>query len=211
MFANHQPTIAAHTMRNAYNLALVQQFVVCTIQVPLTRVADDLATCIDAARARRDDDGIRGILYAWKYQAFASAWSEREERYWHACDILASDATERERADALVNYFASLPGFGPVKAGFVCQLAFGLSACLDTNNAKRLGVNVNYFHAHKFKTAKPHTKRRKVARYNDTVEALGGTAHLWDTWCAYVAERDKKHSAFEVSAMHVDALAPHFK
>jgi hypothetical protein len=98
-----------------------------------------------------------------------------------------------------------------VKAGFVAQLAFGLSACLDTNNVKRLGLNVRYWHAWDYKQSAPAIKRKKIARYNDTVDQLGGTAQLWDSWCRYVSERDGKMSAEAISEIHVSALEPYWK
>lgn len=207
MFDVHQAEISKRALQCADNFALVQQFVILSIQVPLSRVSTDL----DTVREQRDDKTIAGILYGWKQAAYFDAWEERETRYWHAMDIYNHGGTERERADLLLYYFAGLPGFGPVKAGFVLQLAFGLSACLDTNNAKRLGLNLRYWHAWDFKNAKPHIKRRKITRYNDTVDKLGGCKTLWNSWCEFVAHRDGKLTPFEVSALHTDALNSHWR
>lgn len=208
MYQTHQPIIAKHALSCPDNLALVQQFVILSVQVPLSRVPTDL----EIVREEKRDDAIAGILYGWKQQAYWAAHFEREERYFHVCELLErAGMSERERADSLVAYFADLPGFGPVKAGFVAQLACGLSACLDTNNVKRLGLSVRYWHAWDYKKSTLHIKRKKIARYNDTVDRLGGTAALWDSWCQFVAERDKKYTAEEVSQIHVDALQPFWK
>ena len=211
MFDTHQPIIATRAQANAANLALVQQFVILSVQVPLSRVSTDL----DIVRAEREADRIPGILYGWKQKAYYDAWFERDERYYQAMEMRWSNFVEPEyseytAADNLLHYFACLPGFGPVKAGFVCQMAFGLSGCIDSNNAKRFGINLRYWHAWDFKHSSLRVKRRKVARYNDTVRRLGGTRALWDGWCSFVSQRDGRLSPDEVSALHTSALEEHW-
>ena len=83
MVNTHQPIIAAQAQRNSANLALVQQFVILSVQVPLSRVSTDL----DIVRAEREEDRIPGILYGWKQAAYYDTWFEREERYHQAMDI----------------------------------------------------------------------------------------------------------------------------
>ncbi len=206
MFNTHQPIIAAHAQANAANLALVQQFVILSVQVPLSRVSTDL----DIVRREKETDRIPGILYGWKQAAYYDAWFERDERYHQAMDICTHAIGAEDRANRLLHYFACLPGFGPVKAGFVCQLAFGLSGCIDTNNAKRFGINLRYWHAWDFKHSSLPVKRRKVERYNETVRRLGGTRAMWDGWCTFVSERDGKLTPNEVSALHTAALEEHW-
>ena len=118
------------------------------------------------------------------------------------------DAGRRRAPDYLVGYLATLPGLGLAKAGFAAQLAFGVSGCLDSYNQTRFGIGVNTF---------SHFKRRRTVRarlafatrYNETVEAAGGMAALWDGWCQYVALRRPQVylNADVVSALHVAALS----
>jgi hypothetical protein len=113
-------------------------------------------------------------------------------------------------AHELLNYFASLPGLGLVKGGFLAQLVFGLVGCIDTHNLTRFNVRPYDVAARAFKSAKTSaTRNRKIEVYLDICAKLGGCAALWDGWCEYVYARNRGDyytSAQQVSQMHVDAI-----
>ena len=102
---------------------------------------------------------------------------------------------------------ARVPGFGLAKGGFVLQLTRGVAGCIDTHNLARFGFGEKTF-AVDAKRVTDATLRRHAARYLDAVENLGGCESLWNSWCAYVADRqpDRYHDADHVSAYHLLAL-----
>lgn len=112
-------------------------------------------------------------------------------------------------ADYMLAYLTHCHGLGLAKAGFLLQLTFGLSGCIDTHNARRYGVDMA---ARTFRIedrpTKPATRLAKAKRYNALVETMGGTESLWDTWCEYVAanQADFYNDADHVSRLHIEAL-----
>jgi hypothetical protein len=203
MFENHQPVIAGAAQSRADNLARVLQFVILSIRQPIRNMPADMETAI----ANGPDSA--NVLWGWKRAAFDAAWFHRYDHHWNLCDMLDHSDNEDELADCFVSYMALHPGFGPVKAGFVAQLALGVSGCLDQNNVKRFDLPPRKFDAHRFKALSATGRRKRVGEYNATVRRLGGTAALWNSWCDYVASRDGIDTAHDVSRVHVDALAPY--
>jgi hypothetical protein len=104
---------------------------------------------------------------------------------------------------ALYWLLSSMPGFGLVKAGFWAQLLFGLEpyGCLDTHWQKVLSA------PQKRRTVQ-NGQLQRISAYIGLVRELGGSAKLWDNWCAYVAALypEEFKSAEEVSALHVRAI-----
>lgn len=199
MFAKHQKTIAAYAQRDAESFARVMSFVILTVRMPINRVPTDMRDL--------DQKGSKsGVLWGWKREAFSYVQDHKERIYSDAMELFAiADPYEAERQ--LLAYFAELPGFGLVKGGFVVQLAFGLGGCLDTHNVVRFGLNINHFKSTRFKNAKRWSTRYKVVDlYQSLLAAAGGCETLWNEWCSYVAENQGYGSAFEVSALHCEAL-----
>ena len=95
-----------------------------------------------------------------------------------------------------------VPGLGLAKSGFIVQMLYGMSGCIDTHNLTRFNL-----HRRRFACGTKATDRRRIGEYNDMVGRLGGTARLWDEWCIYVADRDANYvDADHVSRLHLTPL-----
>lgn len=202
MYNSHQPIIAAHGRSGPDGWARVARFAMATARRPLYKIAEDYA----ALERQQDHADTDSGLTAARLEVWFVLWDMRRAAWWNCEDIM--DAGGPRRVDYLVGYLASLPGLGLAKAGFTAQLIYGVSGCLDTHNLDRLGIDATTF---------SHFKRRRtvrgrlafVARYNAAVEAAGGTAALWDTWCCFIAARRPLIylNADVVSGLHVAALS----
>ena len=201
MYREHQPIISTWARANPDNLARVIQFCILSARVKFYNVPADIEIA-----ARGGVDSL-GVLFGWKTRAYAEAWERRAEIHWNCEDIWEGPGARRERANALLGYLAHCYGLNVAKAGFVCQLAYGVSGCLDSVNIGRLGLSprlcANYGQA---KT--PKRRRRMAGVYNGVVYRLGGPARLWDDWCAAIAERypNKFPTAESASAWHLTCL-----
>jgi len=205
MFNKHQPIIAKHAMGSPKGLASVYRFVLATIQQPLYMTPE---ICKSFAREGPES------RFAFGFKADALHWLiEREgELYDNVVNLWSIPSDPESAARDVLAYLALCPGLGPVKAGFLCQLALGRIGCLDTHNITRYGLTPSAFKAARFKNAKtPKTRSRMIESYADTCLALGGAEGLWDSWCEYVA-RDVQgafryaHDPEIVSRYHLEAL-----
>jgi len=207
MYKSHQPLISRWAREDSENLRDVMQFVILTVRCPLRRAVGDL----HALRSPNDnerDDTERSALWGWKHEAYSYVEANHEHIHAHLEDLWASSGKPSVVEDAMLAYVSSLPGFGMVKAGFVLQIAYGISGCLDSHNVRRYGLDANAIGAKKAKVKRPVTRMKHVRNYRRMVETLGGTEALWDTWCAYVAENQPNSysSAEQVSALHAHAF-----
>lgn len=216
MFAVHQKRISNYARQNPDNMARVLRFVILTIRNRLFNVPADMAT-LDSGGATAEE--INGVLYGFKLDSVNQIDAEAESLYWQAEEIVFHATSEREAAENLLNLFTSIHGLGLAKAGFAAQLIYGVSACIDSHNLERFGINPNSIKSSTFKNAKTYKTRQKyIARYCDIVEKCGGTEFLWDSWCAYVHARPDDvglkmngnesvyKSAHHVSALHCESL-----
>ena len=72
----------------------------------------------------------------------------------------------------------TVPGLGPVKAGFIVQMCHNKLGCVDTVNLKRLGIS---------KTSPvPRLYRKQLKDIGETSE------RMWHVWCVSVADRQNK-------------------
>jgi hypothetical protein len=202
MFATHQSEIGKYARDNADNMARVITFVYATIQQPLNTVTDTMEDI--------DETGGASIyLWGWKRGAWLWLQEHKEEVHKRAMDIYDGHADPETVEHELLKYFASLPGLGLVKGGFVIQLCFGLSGCMDRHNMARFDIKENAFAAGRFKNAKTNKTRNALVRdYHATVAACGGTAALWNDWCAYLANKYEVlySDAWQVSALHIKCI-----
>ena len=190
MYDNHQPQISAFARASADNLRKVACFAVCTIRMPLLDAAKDTPYAINGTPCRS--------IFGHKHDALAWLRNHADELYdeleylWHEC---ASD-------DAMLRAVMQCPGIGLAKAGFILQMCYGISGCLDSHNLRRYGIGERYY-----ATGTKATDRRRISEYNETCRKLGGTRALWDTWCTQLAETDGRYlSANEVSGLHLAPL-----
>lgn len=201
MYTRDATLIGQYARSNAENMRRVYAFVIATVQQPLDMVGDILDDIDKEGEASR-------FLWGWKPQAWRYARDNAQEIYDGAMTLWDFSETDRDAEDLLVGYYAGMPGLGLAKGGFMAQLCFGLSGCLDSHNVALHGLDPRQFAAARFKGAKTKkTRDRIVKTYNTTVDACGGGQVLWDSWCEHVANLPNKFkSADGVSRYHSDVL-----
>lgn len=202
MFKQHQARIGSFARDNADNMAQVIQFVFLTVQQPLEGVSDQMKDVNEEGAGSQ-------YLWGWKQEAFANLDQYQDDIYRDAMAIFSGYADPDTQAKELLRYFADMPGLGLAKAGFVIQLCFGLSGCIDSHNLERFGISYADISASRYKRAKTQkTKNRLLDLYCGLVTKCGGTADLWDGWCEYVADRrpNQYDSAWDVSALHCESI-----
>jgi len=206
MYKTHQPLISRWAREDSENLRDVMQFVILTVQQPLIRAIGNLA----ALRSDNENEvhDAQKVLWGWKHAAYG--YVEENHAHIHTTleNLWASSGKPSVVEDAMLAYVSSLPGFGLVKAGFVLQITYGISGCLDSHNIKRYGLDAAAISSKRAKAKRPATRAKHVKHYRKLVEQLGGTEALWNSWCAYVAERQptRYSSAEQVSALHAHAF-----
>ena len=202
MFNRHQKAIGSYARMNPENMKRVYWFVIATVQQSLVDVPEILKSFEEEGEASK-------YMFAWKSDAFRYARDNAEDIYTDAIALWNTARDDAEAADWLLAYFAGLPGLGLAKGGFMVQLCFGLSGCLDSHNVARFGLNKNTFSAARFKGAKTKKTRTKLVKmYHELVAKAGGCEALWNDWCDYVAERQPANyeDGNHVSRVHVEAL-----
>lgn len=203
MFKEHQTKIGQWARQSPENFGRVLQFVILTIRMPLHRVKTDFDTIAEGG------EEAMSVLFGFKARAWREA-HENQERLFTFLEHVWSDPelTAREKHIDMLEAVSSQFGFGPVKAGFVLQLVYGISGCIDAHNLKRFGIGLRTFSNYCQKKTRKG-RRAMLSRYVDTIEAQGGTEALWDGWCEFVAQNSPgpyKGSAYDVSKAHCDAL-----
>ena len=198
MFRNHQPIIGDWAQNNPRALALVGAFVIFTIKTPLERAIVDY-------HAYRDH-GDTSALWSWKLEAVQEFERNAAQRHTALCERRLGRPGDR---DALLATVALWRGFSFVKGGFLLQLVFGVSGCIDTHHERRLGVSIRHLGLSAPGRTAP-TRTRKARAYHRLVDHAGGTEQLWNDWCRYVArERGSVWTdAHEVSRHHALSLLP---
>jgi hypothetical protein len=203
MFKEHQTKISQWARRSPDNFGRVMQFVILTIRMPLHRVAGDFET------VEQGGDDAMGVLFGFKYRAWREAWEQREKLFTYLEHVWSDpELTARDKHMDMLEAVADCFGFGPVKAGFVLQLVYGNSGCIDTHNLKRFGIGLRAFSNYSGKKTRKG-RRAMLSRYVDTIERQGGPEKLWDGWCEFVAQNSPgpyQGSAYVVSRTHCDAL-----
>ena len=193
MFAEHQPIIAAYAAEDAEAFRRVVRFVQLTIQQGLNQVP---------AAMRATERGDR--VWLWGFKGDAEDWFNANYVDVHRACVEYATAGD---VDGLVAHLSQCPGLGLAKGGFVAQLVFGVSGCLDTHNIARYGLDPKIVAARKVKRFE--TARKRAAAYNAACVQLGGCESLWDSWCEYVAAQPGYGTALGaegVSALHCVAL-----
>lgn len=194
MFAQHQPTISRWARAHPDNLAHVLQFCVASARQRFYNMPALMdAICNDNAS-----------MPAYKHRACAEIWDDREAIHWQCEDMFAHSP---EPAVTMLQYLAGLYGLNVAKAGFACQLAYGLSGCLDSVNTARLGLPER-FCANLGQRRTARARQALARRYNAMIIKCGDTERLWDEWCSAMSERYPKQfpTPHTASALHLTCL-----
>jgi len=200
MFDTHQKAIGEFARANPANMAKVYTFVIATIQQSIETVPDMTKDMVLLGSASP---------YAWGFKADAMDFiRDNADMVFHASmAINANHANPQDAEHELLKFFADLPGLGLAKGGFMVQLCYGLSGCLDSHNLARFNISANDFKASRFKKAKSPALRSDIVQaYHIACHNAGGTRSLWDSWCEYVAGLRDDLTGYQVSALHCRAL-----
>lgn len=184
MYDTDQALIGAYARTSPENMGRVYKFVIATIQQPLETVAVAMADFEELGSDSR---------FAFSSKATALDWmaeGDNLETLYATAILLWNEAPNDDEAEhALLDLFASCPGLGLVKGGFMVQLIFGLAGCLDTHNIIRLGLTPSRFAASRYKGAKRAATRHMIREeYLEACRGAGGVMHLWNDWCLFVAD-----------------------
>ena len=197
MYDKHQPIISGWARSCPKNLAKVIAFAIVSARMQFSNVGPKLREI-----EREGLAGTSGLSHI-KFNALVRL-RDSEGQIYTDCEALyrAGDIT------GLVTRLYHVYGLGMAKAGFVAQLVYGVSGCLDSHNLERFGITHRRFQSRTYDGERMATARRRVAFYNRTCSRWGGTAKLWDTWCDYMARQypEDYANASEVSALHVTAI-----
>jgi hypothetical protein len=197
MFANHQPTIAANARKSAEGFIKACVFVLSTIRVKLPQAVEATEHYLQTGERMPVaffGSKLDGLDYLEAYG----------ERLWRKCERIRVSMDGRELENALIDALLDIPGIGFAKAGFIAQLIYGVSGCIDTHNLVRFGIPARKFTPY-IAGMTARNRAKHIAEYNSTVEQCGGTEQLWNDWCAYVSTNQGYGTAHEISAMHLVA------
>lgn len=196
MFAEHQPQLSKLGRSGPEGFKRIVTFTLCTIRVQLHAAVKDYIL------VRRGNRKVRSI-FGSKHSGL-DALDEHAGDYYEQCERAYYDYEGEELEDELLHVITAIPGIGAAKGGFIAQMIYGVSGCLDGHNLRRFGIPEGTYKL----AGRPPTKRSAlISDYNRVCRNVGGTQWLWDTWCQYLADRDANYTSAEaVSKLHLTPL-----
>lgn len=200
MYNTHATFIAADVEGSPAAFRDVCLFVLATIQEPLERMEEAMASI-------RQHGADSPYLWGMKRQGYRDVMEKHGALYDEICAL--RDAGPGWEADAIVAIVDAIHGIGTAKAGFVLQLAFNVVGCLDSHNLKRFGLRKEAFNI-AATIKRRRTKQAKARAYVEACHALGGCEFLWNSWCDHVASLRPEvwPTGEDVSAAHLVAVQP---
>lgn len=198
MFKRDQSEISQYALCGPDQMSRVITFVYLTIQQSITTIEEAMRSV--------DREGVES-RYLWGFKLGAYEWLQehKQEVYDTSCILWRAHADPKLSELETLKYFASLPGLGLVKGGFVNQLVFGETGCIDGHNSVIFEVDPYRFKASRYKKASMKRKAVMAIDYAHVCSDAGGPEFLWNNWCSFVAERNG-YNADAISAMHTKAL-----
>lgn len=201
MYQRDVSLIKDHALRSASGLYDVVEFVIGTINMPLSRVhLQRLSIATDGLDSKwLSEAKASGLAYA---KCNASTLHDTVHRILDKRGIDTLDA-----AHEATRLFVDIPCIGMVKAGFIAQMLGFNVACLDRHNVTMFGFNEAKLKLDK--TAKPDVISRKIRDYVKLCRRKG-SEYYWNAWCEYVAQRGGMNkslpTADDVSKYHSDTV-----
>jgi len=202
MYQEHATAIQSDCFDSPEAFRDVLIFVLATIQEPIERLPDAMASIRNDGASARELWGMKRQGYADIQRCYRKLWTHLQ------CANIRKAPMWRERC--IVDIVDSIHGIGTAKAGFVLQLTVGAVGCLDTHNLARFGLDKKSYSIGPA-IKKMQTKVRKAHAYVTACDRLGGCEYLWDNWCEYVASLRPDafpNGAHDVSALHACAVNP---
>lgn len=197
MYAQDAKRIQVWARRSPENLHSVITFVLLSIRHPIEQIPNQFQD------VQQNGERSKYLNNHSKRNGYIFARDHAKELY------LESLRAWRQKDDIrLLLTFAKVPGLGLVKAGFVAQLAFGRTGCLDTHNLRRFNLDRRAFNVSR---ASEGTARERAKHYVQACQQCGGTEKLWNSWCEYIANLrykqtdlfDTDRAAERISKLHL--------
>ncbi len=196
MFNRDQPQLSKLGRSGPDGFERICTFVLLTIRQPLRIACQDYKLVRNGDRKPLFGAKARGLDYVQTHAA--DLLDECEDAY-----ALLDD---EDAECAILHILMRIPGIGPAKAGFIAQILYGLSGCIDTHNLTRFGLSERHFRCDTRATA---AKRTAIVRdYNAFCRKVGGCEALWNGWCDYLSARDNLNypTGDRVSELHLCPL-----
>jgi|HubBroStandDraft_4_1064222.scaffolds.fasta_scaffold01644_8 hypothetical protein len=198
MFADHQPQLSRLGRSGPEGMVRIATFAMLTARVHLHDAVRDYPLVRAGQRTK-----LRSV-FAWKHVGLEELEARGPEIY-ECAERLYQGAKGEELEDGLLNIFTSVFGLGLAKAGFIAQMIYGVSGCIDTHNLERFDLPISML---KLNGASVRRASKMIHKYNQVCRDSGGTQALWDTWCCYLADRDVNYpDADYVSRLHLTPLS----
>jgi hypothetical protein len=169
----------------------VGSFVLCTVQVPLSRVGPMIQDIrVSGAESKH--------LWGFKRRAFEEITQRKVELY----NLLEKPS---ESVSEVLSEVSRVFGLGLPKASFLMQCMGWNTACLDVHNLKRMSIPIGLTKVGK---VGEDTRKKKIDRYVEIVQSEGSET-LWNDWCSHIAGNrwnQNLPTADAVSAYHVECI-----
>lgn len=192
--------ISKYAEEGSGNFYDVLEFVLCTINMPLSRV-------IPQRLSIRQE----GLDSKWLSKVKASGvyygQTHKDELYDITFNIKSKYGVGLAGSYRAVNHLTQIPSIGLVKAGFIAQMCGFNVACLDRHNVREFDLDQKVLSLSK--GIKPELRLKKCKTYTRLCQKKG-SEYWWDFWCNHVAERGGVNKTLDtgdkVSRYHVDAI-----
>ena len=191
MYATHIRSCNDYAQYNSDHMVDVALMVVLSIQQNWDTVGAQLKDV-------RENGVHSKYLWGFKKDTYKYLHANKHELY--------AESISRQSDLDLLDRWATVPGLGMVKAGFMLQLMFNKVGCIDSHNARMYDVAPSQLRLDPNLTLR--TRTIKLQGYLDLCERLGGSEYLWRQWCVNLADRNpnKYDDQYDVSAKHIDYL-----
>lgn len=193
MYRRDVPLIKEYVRRKGEEGLLdVASFVLCSIQVPLSRTGE-------MVKEVKREGASASCLWGFKSGGYTHLRKHLTPLY----SALFAPQTDDYSA---VRLLLDTPGLGLPKVSFLLQCIGYDLACLDVHNLKRLNLSASITKVSP--KLKEETKEKKIKDYISLVQKKG-SEYWWDSWCKHVSGNRWNKSlptADEVSYYHYQAI-----
>tara|TARA_R100000742_G_C4279416_1_gene103924 strand:+ start:1304 stop:1930 length:627 start_codon:yes stop_codon:yes gene_type:complete len=200
MYQTHAIACQKFSQRSADNLFKAVMMASSSIKQPWSHIGKQLK---DIESLGTDSK----YLFGFKRDTYLYMTTHKHKIHSQLLAVLNSKKTDDQKAESLMNIFLRVPGLGLAKAGFVCQLTAGLVGCMDSHNVKRYGVEPSSLNLNRNPRGKKalKTNATKVTNYISLCHKYG-TENMWNSWCSFVATKDKQAKELWQDANHVSEV-----
>jgi len=200
MYKTHGIACQIFSQRSAINLSKVVTVDSLSIKQPWSQIGKQVKSV--------EELGVDSpYLFGFKRETYLYMSAHKHKVHGQLLAIINSKKSDADKALSLMTIYLKIPGLGLAKAGFLCQLTAGLVGCMDTHNIRRYGIDPNTMKLDKTLKSKKglESNRQKVIKYIDMCHDYG-TENMWNSWCSFVATKDKQAKELWQDANHVSEV-----